>query len=994
MFPSRLKSRLPPYGSPSVCSRFGNRVWSLFLTCDVRSFVLLIGFIIIVANVALLVQLNPTSNTLAQRPSGGPVESSEIAAHLAEERREQEHRAHPSLIRSRTQGISSLVAAVRKSGGEPTQTITPSTPAVPVKSVAPVGPVALAAERQLSPAERIALWQKQAVSECDRHFGNGFTAATSVCENPSGSSLSCKTNPLTGSMNCDARDILVDLSKLQVARGGEPIESVRGRAEGDEFVRYSSGAFQLNCARDGAPLHKASFPHHLGDMARAIEFASTDRSAFEARCERWIEEPALFVTRYEYANLYHSIGDFYNAYQAQWMSGVDDTTSPIHVIFFDGHSAGALDDVWTTLFGPRVTFVRGLPEEYGAGTRFCFRRAVFVSPAYKSALGVDMMHTNPPVDCAPHPALADFSDAMVTSFLTEILDPSSLFPAGAPISTDVFGREIFPSSLDLTTTPLVTVVLRKDYLAHPRLASLAASRKVANEAALGVSLARVATNTRAHVIAVDFAQLNFAQQLLLVRYSSVLVGVHGAGLSHTLFLAPGAGLIELVPPEYSARIHFKYFAAWNGRAYVPVPIGSETGRGHVVDTTTIESVIGGMVAPSGGEQAGFRHYRIAATKGYIASRSGAAVAESTPTPAAPVGTEHSPVPEPEPASNLAVRERSVPSYTPGMVSNPLPPVVEKPFTVDPTADQGEDLGTSRNDGHRLCIIVPFRDSTSPTSQGANRTGNLMQMIPHMINHLENTGHSRARLHACAKPAASGHVGRCLPLLTHFSLTLSLPSSGLLLVRDFELIVVEQTAGRVFNKGALFNIGYEHSVRAGCDYLALHDVDQVPLSPKNTYRYPAAAPVHLCSASSQYGFSMAYGTMVGGALLLTVPQFERVNGYSNFYWGWGQEDDDFYYRLTGSRGPGVNRLSAAEGRYQALSHPRVKDLDVTRVFTRGTDHLTATRTGRFDIQTDGISNLRYQLVAVERWPQWPRGVRKFVADLQFDNMPKDLDGRAE
>ena len=31
-------------------------------------------------------------------------------------------------------------------------------------------------------------------------------------------------------------------------------------------------------------------------------------------------------------------------------------------------------------------------------------------------------------------------------------------------------------------------------------------------------------------------------------------------------------------------------------------------------------------------------------------------------------------------------------------------------------------------------------------------------------------------------------------------------------------------------------------------------------------------------------------------MISMDQFEQVGGYSNFYFGWGQEDDDFYYRL--------------------------------------------------------------------------------------------------
>lgn len=38
------------------------------------------------------------------------------------------------------------------------------------------------------------------------------------------------------------------------------------------------------------------------------------------------------------------------------------------------------------------------------------------------------------------------------------------------------------------------------------------------------------------------------------------------------------------------------------------------------------------------------------------------------------------------------------------------------------------------------------------------------------------------------------------------------------------------------------------------------------------------------------------TFIGGILLLKNEDFERVNGMSNKYWGWGLEDDEFYVRL--------------------------------------------------------------------------------------------------
>ena len=45
----------------------------------------------------------------------------------------------------------------------------------------------------------------------------------------------------------------------------------------------------------------------------------------------------------------------------------------------------------------------------------------------------------------------------------------------------------------------------------------------------------------------------------------------------------------------------------------------------------------------------------------------------------------------------------------------------------------------------------------------------------------------------------------------------------------------------------------------------------------------------------YVFSVMYYNYAGGVVALNYENAVRVNGYSNDYWGWGNEDDDFSAR---------------------------------------------------------------------------------------------------
>eukprot|EP00040_Diaphanoeca_grandis_P017010 m.88270 g.88270 ORF g.88270 m.88270 type:complete len:505 (+) comp26174_c0_seq1:225-1739(+) len=111
--------------------------------------------------------------------------------------------------------------------------------------------------------------------------------------------------------------------------------------------------------------------------------------------------------------------------------------------------------------------------------------------------------------------------------------------------------------------------------------------------------------------------------------------------------------------------------------------------------------------------------------------------------------------------------------------------------------------------------------------------------------------------------------------------------------DFEIFVINQTDERRFNRGQLLNVGFLLAEQS-CDYIAMHDVDLLPLNANLSYRYPNHV-MHI--ASPTFHPLYKFPKFIGGIVLMKNTDYRQINGLSNKYWGWGREDDDFYMRLS-------------------------------------------------------------------------------------------------
>ncbi|KAL5221915.1 hypothetical protein ABZP36_026628 [Zizania latifolia] len=400
--------------------------------------------------------------------------------------------------------------------------------------------------------------QQQPPHSCEGYFGNGFSRLVDVLPSRSGGGgwFRCHYSETLRSSICEGARVRLDPALIAMSRGGEPLEQVMGRAEGEELPKYEPGALQVEgeAAKRTGPLVEAGFldayvpaggigmhtMRSLLDSARVVPPG-------ELHCSQWIEEPTLLVTRFEYANLFHTITDWYSAYVS---SRVTNLPNRPNVVFVDGHCKAQLEQTWEALFS-NVTYAKSFSGPV------CFRHAILSPLGYETALFKGLSES---FSCegASVESLREKPDPQKTARLSE-------FGEMILASFDLLKDDI--SSSKTSNGLNVLFVRREDYLAHPRHSGKVESR-LSNELEVYGAIESWAKGQKCKINVINglFAHMNMKEQLCAIQEASVVIGAHGAGLTHLVSATPDTKVLEIISSMYQ-RPHFALISHWKGIEY-------------------------------------------------------------------------------------------------------------------------------------------------------------------------------------------------------------------------------------------------------------------------------------------------------------------------------------------------------------------------------------------------------------------------------------------
>jgi Glycosyltransferase 61 len=328
---------------------------------------------------------------------------------------------------------------------------------------------------------------------------------------------------------CKFHNFLIDLSRVNsVSIGGESLvpsdnnetRTVMGQAEDDEYLYYLPGAFQSFSAR------KAVFPidqylpsfAYVNDVLNSLQVIDINETPpVDMNCTRFFSGSTLFIQRYEYVNLYHTLTDWWNTWTVYRHLQPAEIAN-VAVVFLDSHPAGNLDHVWTALFGESVHLRRLDDSNFHTNqtaNNLCFERAMLVPPGYISLLWPQPVPDGGLFDPRAHEMMKDF----VYFFLDKMrLTHVHKIP----------GR--------------VVIIDRKPYLAHPR-SQLVDDRALNNLPEVADAILQKIPNVTS-VLILQLHNMTFREQVEAVREAEVLVGVHGAGLTHLVFMDDASHVVE------------------------------------------------------------------------------------------------------------------------------------------------------------------------------------------------------------------------------------------------------------------------------------------------------------------------------------------------------------------------------------------------------------------------------------------------------------------
>lgn len=251
--------------------------------------------------------------------------------------------------------------------------------------------------------------------------------------------------------------------------------------------------------------------------------------------------------------------------------------SRFYNLYVNLHLQAQLEETWEALFSS-IRYAKNFSGPV------CFRHAILSPLGYETAIFKGLTES---ITCQGTPAhiLAENPDIGKTARVSE-------FGEMLRAAFGLLGDGNSPTKP--STGHDVLFVRREDYLAHPRHSGKVQSR-LSNEQEVFDAIKNWADDhkkCKINVVNGLFAHMHLKEQLRAIQEASVVIGAHGAGLTHLVAATPDTIVLEIISSQYR-RPHFRLISEWKGLKYHAINLpGSSAEPAKVVDK--LSSIMGSL----------------------------------------------------------------------------------------------------------------------------------------------------------------------------------------------------------------------------------------------------------------------------------------------------------------------------------------------------------------------------------------------------------------
>ncbi|CAM4873471.1 unnamed protein product [Rotaria socialis] len=307
--------------------------------------------------------------------------------------------------------------------------------------------------------------------------------------------------------------------------GGEDIQTVLNQPEQNEYFQFEKDFIKLSCNVENI---QENIPNsHLLNVFSSLTTYETHPVT------QIINETTIAVNRQDYANFYHTITDLYTVYLLCCFFRRDPKS--VRILFLDAHPKGSLDILWSQLFHSYTRL-----GELKASPSIFYRELIWSQPQSQSEIDVQRYRKSAP-SC-----FVKFREHVLKQFNINYKE----------------NEKVNCQALN------VFFLVRHNYVAHPRNPSGKITRQLTNEQQILDDLKmKFSKYPNVNFSFNHFEESSMEQQLNVISQTDIFIGVHGAGLTHVLFMKPNRCLIELTTLLWESQHHFELMASINSINY-------------------------------------------------------------------------------------------------------------------------------------------------------------------------------------------------------------------------------------------------------------------------------------------------------------------------------------------------------------------------------------------------------------------------------------------